>query len=133
MMAETIMDFLLEEANKEVIEEVVISERLACHTFKIKPIGGEMYANLQTMCTTRKKKNKVDFDQKRFTEQVILLGCMEPNFKDADTIAKAKVTTPEQLLYKLLHAGEINTLGAEILKLSGFNQDMEELEEEAKN
>ena len=58
---------------------------------------------------------------------------IEPNFKDADSIKKAGCQSPEQFLYKSLLAGEIAELAQQISALSGFDADMEEMVEEAKN
>lgn len=134
-MANSLMEFLLAEADTEVIEECYVSERFleAGLKFKIRPLSGEEYTEIQNLCTVRKKKGKVDFDSKKFMEHAILKGCIEPNFKDAESIKKAKVASPVQLIYKLLRAGEISTLSSEIMNVSGFNQDMEDLEEEVKN
>jgi hypothetical protein len=63
----------------------------------------------------------------------VLNHTIEPNFKDADSIKKAGCQSPEQFLYRSLLAGEIAELAQQISALSGFDKDMEETVEEAKN
>ena len=68
-----------------------------------------------------------------FNEQLIINYTVDPNFKDAEVVKKAGCMTPEQLVNKVLLAGEVATLVEEISALSGFDKDLEELREEAKN
>jgi|AKYZ01.1.fsa_nt_gi Phage XkdN-like protein. len=134
MAAETLSDFLLEDATGELIVEKHFSERFqkAGFKFKIRNLTSEEYNEIQKMCTIQKKKSR-EFDAAKFNNQIILTACIEPNFRDAELIKKAKVTTPTQLLHKLLRPGEMVAIAEEIITLSGFNQDFNELEEEVKN
>ena len=90
-------------------------------------------AEYQKMSTKIGKKRKVEFDSKTFNELVVLNHTLVPNFRDAESIKKAGCRTPEQFLYKSLLAGEISELAQEISALSGFDKDMDEEVEEAKN
>ncbi len=79
------------------------------------------------------RHRKINFDIKRFNELVVINNTVEPNFKDAESIRTAGCTTPEQFLYKSLLAGEISELSNRISQLSGFDQNLEQAVDEAKN
>lgn len=128
-----LMQFLIENPVDNLTEEVIVSPRLAKFPFKIKGMTGPEFAEYQRMSTKIGKKRKVEFDSKTFNELVVLNHTLEPNFRDAESIKKAGCQTPEQFLYKSLLAGEISELAQEISALSGFDKDMDEEVEEAKN
>ena len=128
-----LMQFLIENPVDNLTEEVIVSPRLAKFPFKIKGMTGPEFAEYQKMSTKIGKKRKVEFDSKTFNELVVLNHTLVPNFRDAESIKKAGCQTPEQFLYKSLLAGEISELAQEISALSGFDKDMEDEVEEAKN
>ena len=131
-----LQDFLNENSIDET-EEVVISERFKDKDgnylkFEITNISMSEYKNINKECTKISKKG-VDFDSGKFNEKIVIKGTVNPNFKDAESIKKKGCLTPEQYLNKVLKAGEISNLAGKIMILCGFNQDMEDLVEEAKN
>lgn len=132
-----LMDFLVSNPIDNLTEEVIVSDRFTdCDKimkFKIKAVSPDEFSELQKQCTKVGKKGKVNFDSKMFNDQLIINYTVEPNFKDADAIKKAGCMTPEQLLNKVLLAGEVATLVEEISTLSGFDKDLETLREDAKN
>ncbi len=130
-------DFLLNNTVENLTEEVIVSDRIKVDgeilKFKIKAVNPEEFSGLQKQCTKVGKKGKVNFDSKMFNEQLIINYTVDPNFKDAEFVKKAGCMTPEQLVNKVLLAGEVAILVEEISALSGFDKDLEELREEAKN
>lgn len=129
-----LMDFLIENPVDNVTDKVVISDRFPKGSFfEIRAIGSKEFFELQTNATKFKKGKKVEFDTKRFHEALAINYTVEPNFKNADFIHKAGCQTPEQLLNKVLKVGEISELAQKITSLSGFDQDLEDYVEEAKN
>ena len=132
-----LMNFLINNTIENLTEEVVISDRFKVDgeilKFKIKAVTPDEFSDLQKQCTKIGKKGKMNFDSKMFNEQLIVNYTVEPNFKDAGSIKRAGCITPEQLLNKTLLAGEVATLVEQISTLSGFDKDLEELREEAKN
>lgn len=130
-------DFLLNNTVENLTEEVIVSDRFKVDgeilKFKIKAVNPEEFSDLQKQCTKIGKKGKMNFDSKMFNEQLIINYTVDPNFKEAEVIKKAGCMTPEQLVNKVLLAGEVATLVEEISALSGFDKDLEELREEAKN
>lgn len=128
-----LINFLIENPVDDVTEEVIVSNRLAKFPFKIKAMAGPEFSEYQKLATNFGRKKKVDFDSKKFNELVVINHTIEPNFRDAESVKKAGCLTPEQFMYKSLLAGEISELASKISTLSGFDQDMEETVEEAKN
>lgn len=130
-------EFLLNNTVENLTEEVIVSDRFKVDgeilKFKIKAVNPDEFSDLQKQCTKVGKKGKVNFDSKMFNEQLIINYTVDPNFKDAEVVKKAGCMTPEQLVNKVLLAGEVATLVEEITALSGFDKDLEELREEAKN
>lgn len=128
-----LMDYLLEnESEIQEIEEITLSERLKEFKFKIKPISGKEFHKLKAECRSVRKK-VISFDDATFNEKLILKCCVEPNFSNEESIQKAGVHTPNDLINKLLKAGEITDLANAITALSGFDEEPEKAVEEAKN
>ena len=128
-----LMQFLIDNPVDNLTDEVVVSPRLEKFPFKIKGMTGPEFSEYQKLSTKIGRHKKVEFDSKIFNEMVVLNHTLEPNFRDAESIKKAGCQSPEQFLYKSLLAGEIAELAQKISALSGFDADMVEVIEEAKN
>jgi len=128
-----LVNFLIENPVDNLVEEVVVSSRLKQFPFKIKGMTGPEFAEYQKLSTKIGRHKKVEFDSGLFNQLVVLNHTIEPNFRNAEAIKQANCATPEQFLYKSLLAGEIAELSQRISALSGFDKDMEETVEEAKN
>lgn len=128
-----LMQFLIDNPVDNLTDEVIVSARLAKFPFKIKGMTGPEFSEYQKLSTKISRHKKVEFDSKTFNELVVLNHTLEPNFRDAESIKKAGCQSPEQFLYKSLLAGEIAELSQQISSLSGFDRDMEDTVEEAKN
>lgn len=128
-----LLEFLVQNPVDNVTEEIIVSARLKDYPFQIKAMTGQDFSEYQKIATAFGKKKKVSFDTAKFNEQVVLNHTVEPNFRDAESIKAAGCMTPEQFLYRSLLAGEISELANKISMLSGFDSDIEESIEEAKN
>lgn len=131
-------EFLLANPVDTIEKEVVVSKRIKdaegnLMKFKIKPMLNEQYLEYQNQCTVPKKGGKIEFNTKRFNQLVILNHTVEPNFRNAELIQQAGCATPEQLLNKMLLAGEIQVLSEQIRQISGFADSLDDLVEEVKN
>lgn len=126
-------DFLVKNPVDNLTKEVVVSDRLKDHPFTIKGITGPSFAEYQKLSTVIGRHGKVEFNSRLFNELVILNHTVEPNFRDAEVIKAAGCSSPEQLMYRSLLAGEITELANQISALSGFDRDQDELIEDAKN
>ena len=129
----TIAQFLIDNPIDNIIDEVSISPRFGKLMFKIKPMNGKEYAEYQKRSTNIGRHQKVDFSNQIFNELVVLNHTIEPNFRDAEVIKKAGCKSPEEFLYKSLKAGEIVELADKISAISGFDKDIEEVVDDAKN
>ena len=128
-----LMQFLIDNPVDNLTDEVIVSARLAKFPFKIKGMTGPEFSEYQKLSTKISRHKKIEFDSKVFNELVVLNHTIEPNFRDAESIKKARCQTPEQFLYKSLLAGEISELAQQISSLSGFDKEFEDEIEEAKN
>lgn len=134
----TLQDFLNSNPIEGLTEEVVVSSRFKdgegnLLKFKIKAMNGSEYEDARKRSTTIQKKGKVEFNVQRFNNTCVINQTLEPSFKDAESIKKLGCNTPEEYLNKVLLPGEIAALVEHIQKLSGFDADMQELVDEAKN
>lgn len=134
----SLTEFLLANPVDTIEKEVVVSKRIVDENgqmlkFKVRPMLNEQYLEYQNQCTVPKKGGKIDFNTKRFNQLVILNHTVEPNFRSAELIQQAGVATPEQLLNKMLLAGEIQILSEQIREVSGFADSLDELVDEVKN
>lgn len=131
----TLTQFLAENPVDNLTAEVYVSKRFqdAGLAFKIKAMSGQEFSTYQKMATAIGRHKKTSFDSALFNELVVLNHTVEPNFKDAATIASVGCSSPEQFLYSRLKAGEIMELANRITELSGFDNDQAGLVEEVKN
>lgn len=135
-------DFLLENADVTIQEvEVPVSTRFRDKDgnllkFKIRPMSGEEFGKYQKQCTSitiNNRKKETQFDSGKFNMMCIVNHCVDPSFKDAEFLKKLGVQTPEQAASKVLLAGEIVELSSQISSISGFDTDINEEIEKAKN
>lgn len=134
----SLQDFLNSNPVDGLTEEVVISSRFKdaegnLLKFKIKAMTGSEFEDIRKRSTTILKKGKVEFNAQRFNNTIVINNTMDPNFKDAESIKKLSCASPEEYLNKVLLPGEVAALTEHIQRLSGFDVDMEELVDEAKN
>lgn len=129
MKTNDFMDYLMENAetvNKTV--EIELQGRLKERKFVIKPVAAKDFHKWSQECRTITKK-RVFFDEYKFDEQLITKCCVEPNFCDEALITKAGCKTPGDLINKLLRAGEVKDLASAIVRISGFNEDPDDIVE----
>ena len=72
-------------------------------------------------------------DQDLYNNKLVIACCVEPNFKDADWQAAKGVMGAEALLDKVLTAGQFSDLLMGVLRVNGFDDDINDLVDEAKN
>lgn len=128
-----LLEFLIENPIDNIEDEIIVSARLKDFPFKIKGVTSPQHAEYQKMALKIGKKGKTDFNTQLFNELVVLNHTVEPNFRDAESIKKAGCVSPEQFLYRSLLAGEVSELASQIIRLSGFDADINDEIEEAKN
>lgn len=129
-----LQQFLLQTDVTDLKKTFELGGRMAGHPVTIKALDGDKYSSFQQLCIENPNSaKKRRFNTKRFHELICVECLVEPNLKDAEFIKAAGVPDSTRLLYRCFLAGEIATIAENVLKLSGFDQDVEEEMEEAKN
>jgi len=134
----SLQDFLNDNPVDNLTEEIVVSPRFRDKEgnllkFTIKAMTSQEFEEIRKSATQIRKGRKVEFDAQKFNLRIVINHTVVPDFKDAESIKKMGCRTPEDYVNKVLLSGEITTLMQKIQELSGFDVDMEELVEEAKN
>ncbi|MNW41167.1 Phage XkdN-like protein [compost metagenome] len=134
----SLQDFLNANPVDNLTEEVVVSPRFKdadgnWFKFTIKAMTNAEFDEIRKVATQMKKGRKVEFDAQKFNLQMVINHTVNPNFKHAESIQNMGCTTPEQYVQRVLLAGEVTTLSSKIQELSGFDIEIPELVDEAKN
>lgn len=126
--------FLLESDVSDIRKSINLGGRMKDHPVTIKAIDGDKYSQFQQLCIENPNSaKKRSFNTKRFNELICVECLVDPNLKDPEFIKEAGVADSARLLYRCFLSGEIASIAENVLKLSGFNSDMEEEMEEVKN
>ena len=97
----------------------------------VKPISQEEHSEFQKRATTI-SKNKSTIDINKYNNLLLETCIVEPNFRDAEFLKKAKCLSAIEFLNKKFPAGTLMDISSKIQEISGFDTfDMEI--EEAKN
>jgi hypothetical protein len=134
-----LQDFLKTSVDvSQITAEVPLSDRFRdgdgkLLLFTIKAVTIEEYGRYQKDATVVDGDGNSAFDLHKMHMKVVVNHTVDPNFADIASIEAAGVKTPEHLVAKKLKTGEIDRLADEIMKLSGFGEDMDKLRKEAKN
>lgn len=127
MNEEQILQRLLEA--DEVPQRTVMIKRLQIPV-KLQGLTGKQVYSIRERCTERKeRRGKVTerLDEEQFNVGLIATSTLSPNWGDPKLIAKYKASGPEEVIKRLLLAGELDALGDIVLDLSGFNNDLEDI------
>ncbi|MNK26833.1 Phage XkdN-like protein [compost metagenome] len=96
--------------------------------FQIQALDGKTINRIQEQCTHYSgkgpKREKV-LDEEQFGALVIQKACLIPDWTAKELIEK--YGTPTEAILGLLLAGEVAKLSTEILEISGFDNDDEEI------
>jgi hypothetical protein len=130
-MEKTLEDFLALPDVDNIQEEVFVSKRLG--KFKVKAMTSDEHSEYMKRCRGKINKNGTDFDSAKFHLLIVAGQTIYPDFKNAELLKSAKCATPTELIKKKLLAGEIAELAERICEISGFDNDINEEIEEAKN
>lgn len=121
-------------ANTEIESEVFI-KRLNVH-FRIKAIDGKTINKLRDQATHyvgSGSKRKAQLNDEEFNGLLIAAGCLSPDFSNEKLIAKYGARDASDCVQKALLAGEIIALQEALLRLSGFEDNVDEEIDEIKN
>lgn len=124
-------EFLNLQDVDNIQEEVFVSKRLG--KFKVKAMTADEHGEYIKRSRGKINKDGTNFDSTKFNLLVITGQTIVPNFADAELLNKTNCSTAAELVKKKLLAGEIAELANQICKISGFDTDINEDIEEAKN
>lgn len=127
-----LQEFLMEGVGLNVEHEVIVSERLKDYPFKIRSLTLGEYNEVRKQSVNHSDESGQS-DGSELVRNLVIAGCVDPCFKDAEYIQKSGCVTPAQVIDKQLLAGEVVRLSDEILRVSGFDKDINKLKKEAKN
>lgn len=113
------------------VEKEVYIKRFGGH-FRIKAIDGKTLTSLQEQSTHyvgKGQNRKKQFNEEEFNGLIIAHSCIDPDFNNTELKKKFNANDAADCIQKALLAGEIMKLQEEIMKLSGFDDGDEEIEE----
>lgn len=111
--------------------DVYVNERLG--TFKVKPLSVTKHNEFRQRCMTRNKKGEISTDLGKFNLLVISNQVKDPDFSNAEFLQKVNCSNAREFIERKLLSGEIMEIASKILEISGFDNDISEKVEEAKN
>lgn len=111
--------------------EIEASKRLG--KVKIGALNSDEYSEITKRSRKIDKKGNLNFDDNAFKVSVITAKLIEPDFSNAEFLAKAKCSTAKEFITRKLLPGEIQEIANKILEFSGFDSDINDDVEEAKN
>lgn len=112
-----------------VPEKTVKLERLGIPV-TLRGLTGKQVFSIRERCTERKeRKGRVTerLDEEQFNTALIATATVKPNWGDSKLLAKYSASGPEEVIKRVLLAGELSALGDVVLDLSGFNVDLEDV------
>lgn len=112
-------------------KEIFVSERLG--NFKIKAMTSEDFASYQTRSTKKVSKKGFDIDINKLNTLIVAGQVVSPDFSNAEFLKKAGCATATEFISKKLLIGEITEISKQVQALSGFDVDINNDVEEAKN
>lgn len=121
-------DFIKFQDVAQMETEIYVNDRLG--TFKVKPLAGAKNEELRKRSLEKDGKTT---NINKFQVLLIAEQTVEPELSNAEFLAKTGCQTAREFIERKFLSGEISTIANKILEISGFNTDINEKVEEAKN
>lgn len=116
----------------EVPTATVFIERMGI-PLTLKGLSEKEISKIRKECTYNRKsrggKSEDKLDGNEFDAGLIVAATTNFNWNDSKLLDSAKASDGKQFIRKKLLAGEISALTDKILELSGFNNELEEMED----
>lgn len=134
--------FFADNVDRDITTEAVISERFkdkdgSLIPFKFKAVDRRVEKEIKKACTKipKNKKGMVqpEFDWDTYIEKFVAASITYPNLKDAELQKSWGVMGEIELLRVMLLPGEFTEASNIAQEISGYDKDINELVEEAKN
>lgn len=96
----------------------------------LRGLTGKQVFSIRERCTERRQRRGQvieRLDEEQFNTALIAAATVKPNWGDPKLLAKFQASGPEEVIKRILLAGELAALGDVVLDLSGFNTDLEDV------
>lgn len=96
----------------------------------LRGLTGKQVFSIRERCTERRERRgqvTERLDEEQFNTALIAAATVKPNWGDSKLLAKYSASGPEEVIKRILLAGELSALGDAVLDLSGFNTDLQEV------
>lgn len=96
----------------------------------LRGLTGKQVFSLRERCTERREKRgqvSERLDEEQFNVGLIAAATMSPDWGDPKLVAKYQASGPEEVIKRILLAGELSALGDVVLDLSGFNEELRDV------
>lgn len=116
----------------EVPEITVVLERLGKIPVTLKGLSSKEISKIRKECTyTRKVKGRAEekFEGSEFDAGLIVAATTNFKWDEPKLLEAHKASDGKQLVRKLLLAGEISLLTDKIMEVSGYEDELEELDD----
>ncbi|MDI6872281.1 MAG: hypothetical protein QME79_13215 [Bacillota bacterium] len=113
----------------EVPEKTVAIPRLGIPV-TLRGLTGKAVYQIREACTYRRqiKGREIEtLDEEKFNCRLIAAATKKPNWGDQALLSKYQASGPEEVIKRILLAGELAALGDQVLELSGFGVELEEV------
>ena len=130
-MDKSLEDFLALPDVNDIQEEIFVSKRVG--KFKVKAMTADEHQEYMKRSKGKIKKDGTDFDSTKFNLLIVAGQTITPDFSNAELLKKAGCSTAIDFIKKKLLAGEIAEAAERIIEVSGFDNDINEDIDEAKN
>lgn len=115
----------------EVPTKTVFIERIGIPV-KLKALTVKQVSKLREKCTFKQKvkgREIVKFNNDAFNIGLIVQATVSPNWDNPKFLDALKISSGEELVSRKFLAGELDSLGDEVLDLSGYNDELKDIEE----
>ncbi len=96
----------------------------------LRGLTGKQVFSIRERCTERRERRGQvieRIDEEDFNVALIEAATVSPNWGDGKLLAKYKASGPEEIIKRVLLAGELSALGETVLDLSGFNISLDDV------
>lgn len=123
----------------QILQKLLDADRLPEKTVTLPRLGipvtlrgltGKQVYLLRERCTERSDRRgqkSERLDEEQFNVALIAAATVSPNWGDSRLLAKYEASSGEEVIKRILLAGELSALGDEVLDLSGFNTQLDEV------
>lgn len=141
LVYDDLKNFFKSRVRDDIQQTVIISDRFKEENTD-KPLGFVIkgiseFENEELKAASRrpfgKNSNEFRFDNKAYCNRLIVAATVYPNFKNVELQRNWGAFNAEELVCKMLLAGEYAKLLAAVKKLSGFDESIHDLKGTVKN